>query len=484
MNANGDSIEVRCSRAGDGHLAQAASDLIHAAAAEHDIAERDVEFLGRKLEAGRAAVALRSDGTLVGFGYWSEWEEGRFLSHSGLVVHSDCRGMGVGRRVKEVIFETSSRQFPAAALMSLTSSPAVQALNESLGLERVPLSELTSDPEFWKGCETCRNYAEVQARGEKCCCIGMLQPRIGPPSDEQEFGASTMKTVEEGIWAIDSGRPGRSVCVSFGVHGNERPPIDAGLELVEAFRQGSLELQAGQVALGAREPARQSAGSTLVGGWCGLERCFSRELLARTPKLYEERRAQTIVSAIEAHGCEVLGDFHCTVEPGPRFLMQHPPIAHAPSAEVYALFAAEVMLADPNLNFGSVSLDEYMSTRDRVGICYETGWIEDPANTPAFVRGEMENMLRGLGLLAGEAQRHPDKDLLQLDEVVACAAEGFRWCEGIGQNLQRLEEGTLLGSYGNGDEVRLPFDATLVFPKKKPEMVQLGKPLVYLGRAM
>ena len=51
------------------------------------------------------------------------------------------------------------------------------------------------------------------------------------------------------------------------------------------------------------------------------------------------------------------------------------------------------------------------------------------------------------------------------------------------ENLQALDAGTLLGTYGDGREVRLTSDSVLIFPKKKPEMVQLGKPLVYLATA-
>ena len=56
--------------------------------------------------------------------------------------------------------------------MSLTTSPQVKKLNLSLGFHVVPLDQLADDPAFWEGCKTCRNYAEVKARGERCCCEG------------------------------------------------------------------------------------------------------------------------------------------------------------------------------------------------------------------------------------------------------------------------------------------------------------------------
>ena len=168
-----ESIEVREARPDEDHLAAAAAALIDASAEEHDIARRTPEWLAKKIRAGKAAVALR-DGELVGFGYWSDWEGGRFVSHSGLVVRSDLRGHGLGGRLKRVLVDSSRAALPRATLMSLTTSEAVKRMNLAYGFRVVPLDRLTDDPAFWEGCKTCRNYAEVQARGERCCCEGMI----------------------------------------------------------------------------------------------------------------------------------------------------------------------------------------------------------------------------------------------------------------------------------------------------------------------
>ena len=180
-----DEVLVRESRPEDVHLAEQAAALIAEASSEYDIAQRDPAWLAKKIEARRAALALVPDPSggeqLVGFGYWSSWEADRFVSHSGLVVRPDQRGTGLGSQLKRVLFESSRRQLPAASLMSLTTSPQVRKLNLALGFRIVPLDELTRDPAFWEGCKTCRNYAEVQARGERCCCEGMLlRPEDAP----------------------------------------------------------------------------------------------------------------------------------------------------------------------------------------------------------------------------------------------------------------------------------------------------------------
>ncbi len=168
-----DEYEVRVANEGDEDYAEAAAALIAAAAAHNDVARRPAGWLRDKILRGRAALAM-ADGELVGFGYWSDWEGGAFVSHSGLVVRTDRQGLGLGRRLKVLLFESSRRRFPRATLMSLTNSPEVKAINLSLGFKVVPIERLTQDPSFWEGCETCRNYEAVRARGETCCCESMI----------------------------------------------------------------------------------------------------------------------------------------------------------------------------------------------------------------------------------------------------------------------------------------------------------------------
>lgn len=167
-------VEVRAARPDEERLAPLASALIDAAADEHDIARRAPDFLASKIRGGKAAVAFL-DGELVGFGYWSDWEGGRFVSHSGLVVRPELRGLGVGHRLKEILFATSRERFPDAATMSLTTSPQVRAMNLRLGFEPCSFDDMTTDPAFWEGCRTCRNYAEVRREGLRCCCEPMLR---------------------------------------------------------------------------------------------------------------------------------------------------------------------------------------------------------------------------------------------------------------------------------------------------------------------
>ena len=48
-------------------------------------------------------------------------------------------------------------------------------MNYELGYKPVTFSELTDDPDFWKGCQTCKNF-DILTRTERkmCLCTGML----------------------------------------------------------------------------------------------------------------------------------------------------------------------------------------------------------------------------------------------------------------------------------------------------------------------
>ncbi len=292
-----------------------------------------------------------------------------------------------------------------------------------------------------------------------------------------------LKEIGSGAWIVDSGAPGSRVCLSFGVHGNERAPIDAGKRLVERFECGELSLTSGSVLFVFANPRAAEENQRWSDGGVDLNRCFHASVLAREPALHEEKRAHEIIRFLESFEPEVLVDFHCTVEPGDRFMIHHPCADDPAHAQVTALLEAGVILADPELRFGGVSLDEWMSTRGRVGICYETGWMGDPANTPEAVYAEMVNVLAGSGMLDGrEGNSYPEKRRLELFSAVTCDGKDFIWDPGIGENLQPLAAGTRLGAYGDEREVVIGEDATLVFPKKRPELVERGKPLVLLAR--
>ncbi len=139
------------------------------------IARRTPEYIIAKMQAGKAVIALAEDGTFAGFAYIESWGEKQFVANSGLIVAHAFRGLGLARRIKERIFKLSRQLFPKAKIFSISTGAAVMKMNYELGFRPVPFSELTDDPDFWKGCKGCRNFDILEKNGYRMClCTGLL----------------------------------------------------------------------------------------------------------------------------------------------------------------------------------------------------------------------------------------------------------------------------------------------------------------------
>lgn len=139
------------------------------------IAKRTPEYISRKMDEGKAVIALTADGAWVGFCYIEAWEHEKYVANSGLIVSPPFRKSGVARDIKRKVFALSRKKFPHAKIFGLTTGLAVMKINSELGYEPVTYSELTTDEEFWKGCRSCVNYDILVAKGRKnCLCTAML----------------------------------------------------------------------------------------------------------------------------------------------------------------------------------------------------------------------------------------------------------------------------------------------------------------------
>ena len=150
------------------------------------IAVRSTEYLQRKIEEGKAVIALSAEGRWAGFCYIESWGHNRFVANSGLIVSSSFRGLGLAGEIKKRALELSSSLFPGARLFGLTTSLAVMKINSGLGYRPVTFSELTDDDQFWKGCETCPYYdILVRTKRDDCLCTAMI---MDPAEDHKLNG--------------------------------------------------------------------------------------------------------------------------------------------------------------------------------------------------------------------------------------------------------------------------------------------------------
>ena len=138
------------------------------------IARRTPEYIIKRLKNGNAVIALDGD-NFAGFCYVEVWGHQKYVANSGLIVHPDYRHQGLAKKIKKAAFDLSRKKFPQAKLFGITTGLAVMKINYELGYRPVTFSELTDDPEFWKGCQTCRNF-DILTRTEQkmCLCTGML----------------------------------------------------------------------------------------------------------------------------------------------------------------------------------------------------------------------------------------------------------------------------------------------------------------------
>lgn len=168
---------VRLATAADAHYAETITTEMEESAKARGtgIAKRSPDYIRKKMEEGKAIIAVMADGTWVGFCYIEEWEHRKYVANSGLIVSPAFRKTGVATEIKQKIFELSRRQYPDSKIFGLTTGLAVMKINSDLGYEPVTYSELTRDEEFWKGCQSCVNYDILMSKERKnCICTAML----------------------------------------------------------------------------------------------------------------------------------------------------------------------------------------------------------------------------------------------------------------------------------------------------------------------
>jgi len=149
------------------------------------IAKRTPDYILKKLQNGNGVIALDGE-KFAGFCYIEVWGHENFVANSGLIVHPDFRNQGLAKKIKKAVFELSIQKFPDAKIFGITTGLPVMKINYELGYKPVTFSELTDDPEFWKGCQTCKNF-DVLTRTEQqmCLCTGMLYDPITAKNKQQ-----------------------------------------------------------------------------------------------------------------------------------------------------------------------------------------------------------------------------------------------------------------------------------------------------------
>jgi len=168
------------------------------------IAKRTPDYVIKRVKNGNAVIALDGE-NFAGFCYIEVWGHQKYVANSGLIVHPDYRHQGLAKKIKKAIFDLSRKKFPDAKIFGITTGLAVMKINSELGYRPVTFSELTDDPEFWKGCQTCKNF-DILTRTQRkmCLCTGML---FDPEEASRKNSDQLDKKSFERLWRIKQKLP-------------------------------------------------------------------------------------------------------------------------------------------------------------------------------------------------------------------------------------------------------------------------------------
>lgn len=209
-------------------------------------------------------------------------------------------------------------------------------------------------------------------------------------------------------------KPGKTVAIFGGVHGNEK----IGVTLLTALQQ-SLVPSRGTIHLvyGNPRAIEQNVRFTET----NLNRNFIRE---QQPTSYEAQRAQELMDLLD--NCDALLDLHAYNEPD----MQVPAFAicEAPAFAAVATLPVEVVLS----GFTAIQRggsNGYMEEQGKVGVVLELGSTQNPDRHAALAHACVQNFLQYFGVLPGALADVQTQEYLRVASVHRRNSETFAFAK-------------------------------------------------------
>jgi len=287
-----------------------------------------------------------------------------------------------------------------------------------------------------------------------------------------DFGTNNIVTLSGPI-------PGPAVLIIGGTHGNERTGIAVIEQLLNSISSGRRSVVSGTLTLLLGNPAAINQNIRAVDGR-DLNRYFSTEMLATDDGSDEFKRAATIAHLIQAS--DIIIDIHATNKPSVPFVASKNDEAHR---NVFRWFHPTCVLVDPTYIFGGgvpVTIDEYADSVGKIGLCFETGWVNDDSIIPNVTESAVQ-YLANIGVLTGEKVAPPiiNSTIYEIVATIIRDERAFSFAEGRGlSSFEPIASGDVLG-YHDDQPVTAEHDGVIIFPKL-PEHQIVGKPLCYLAK--
>lgn len=272
---------------------------------------------------------------------------------------------------------------------------------------------------------------------------------------------------------------GPSILIIGGTHGNEHTGIAIVTQLRDDIVSGRRTVASGMLTLMLGNPAAIAQGIRAVDGR-DLNRYFSPEMLANDDGSEEFQRAAQIADIVRSS--DIIIDIHATNKPSVPFAIAKNDDAHR---NVFRWFRPSCVLTDPQYIFGGgspVTIDEYADSIGKVGLCFETGWVNDESIIPAVTESVTQYLI-DVGIFSGEKMVAPSMNSAIYEIVAAILRDDrlFMFAEGRGlSSFEPIASGDVLG-YHDDQPIIAEHDGVIMFPKL-PEHQAIGKPVCYLAK--
>jgi succinylglutamate desuccinylase len=259
---------------------------------------------------------------------------------------------------------------------------------------------------------------------------------------------------QQSVYIKEGVKPGKTLAVFCGVHGNETAGILAVKKVLN-----EIKIDAGKVYFVFANPKAIEQGVRFTKK--NLNRCFLKNQSGDT---YEEKRARELMPILDE--CDALLDLHASNIPNstPFIIFEEP-----------ARGCVE-MLDFPIISTGWDALepgatDGYMFQQGKPAICAECGYAARGEEYASLAENTIYNFLQFYGAIKGDAtlKRVGKQKYLHVDEVIIKEKDSFVFTK-MYEDFETLPAGHCFATDSEGKEYVVEKERVIVFANPNKEM--------------
>ena len=264
-------------------------------------------------------------------------------------------------------------------------------------------------------------------------------------------------------WVYKSKKPGNTVTILGGVHGNE----SAGIQVVDSLKQllkkevlksGTLQLAYGNTqAMHASPPVRSIHPKD-------MNKSFGHPVLDENGKITFESLRANLLKGMLAQS-DVMFDVHSTIKPShPHIIV--PNLKYPLAASMVNQIGIPTVITGKGLfppSGDPIYTDTFTASCGGLGMTIEAGWSENP--DIGKIQTGIINALMELGILHGK----PSPTAMQAEYWDAywnvIAGDGFKFTKEFG-NFEKIQAGESFAE-SDGEPLSVETDSIILYPKSK-----------------